>query len=77
MCKDIDNIRDKKYYKVHVDLKLKCQNSIRDIELSIPIIATSEQEARNIARHVSITNIKVDKVKLDFDLEQYIKEHNL
>lgn len=75
--KDIDYIRDKKWYKVHVDLKLRCQNSIRNVELSIPIIATSEQEAKNIAGHVSIINIKVDKAKLDFDFEKYIKEHNL
>lgn len=74
---EIDNIRDKKLYKVHVDLSIKCQNTVRKVSLSQSILATSEQEAKNIARHTSITGISIGKVKEEFDFKDYIDKHNL
>ena len=52
------NLRDKKLFKVHADITVYGQFTSRVIPLSISIIATNEQEAKNIARHVKITEIK-------------------
>lgn len=73
---ELDNLRDKKLYKVHIDLSIKCQNAVRKVSLSQSIFATSEQEAKNIARHISITGINIGKVKEEFDFKDYIEKYN-
>lgn len=73
---ELDNLRDKKLYKVHIDLKLKCQNMSRNVSISQSIYATSEQEAKNIARHISISGISIGKVKEEFNFKDYIEKKN-
>ena len=65
------NLRDKKLFKVHVDITVYGQFTSRVIPLSISIIATNEQEAKNIARHVKITDVNITNVKEEVDFNKY------
>ena len=68
---NIENIRGKKLFKVHADITLYGQFTSRVIPLSIGIIATNEQEAKNIARHVKITDVNITNVKEEVDFNKY------
>ena len=39
--------------------------------MSISIIATNEQEAKNIASHVKITDVNITNVKEEVDFNKY------
>ena len=71
---NVENLRNKKLFKVHVDITVHSQFTSRVIPLSISVIANDEQEAKNIARHVKITNVSIDKVKQEIDFTKHI--HN-
>lgn len=71
---NVENLRNKKLFKVHADITVHSQFTSRVIPLSISVIANDEQEAKNIARHVKITNVSIDKVKQEIDFTKYI--HN-
>lgn len=71
---DVENLRNKKLFKVHADITVYGQFTSRVIPLSISIIANDEQEAKNIARHVKITNVSINKVKQEIDFTKHI--HN-
>lgn len=62
--------RNKKLYKVHVDLTVHGQFTSRVVPMSIKVLANTEQEAKNIARHVKITNVSVEKVKEEIDFSK-------
>lgn len=68
---DVENLRNKKLFKVHADITVYGQFTSRVIPLSISIIANDEQEAKNIARHVKITNVSINKVKQEIDFTKY------
>jgi len=67
--------RDKKMFKVHVDITIHGQFTSRVIPMSIKVLADTEQEAKNIARHVKISNVSVQDAKLEFDFGKYEREH--
>ena len=67
--------RKKKLYKVHIDIKAKTQYTMRVIPCSVSVIASNEQEAKNIARHTRFT-CDVGKAKLEMDLSGHDR-HNL
>lgn len=69
-----ENLRDKKLFKVHVDITIYGQFTSKVIPLSIRILANNEQEAKNIARHIKITNVNVAMVKEEIDFTKY--EHS-
>lgn len=71
---NVENLRNKKLFKVHVDITVYGQFTSRVIPLSISVIANNEQEAKNIARHVKITNVSINKVKQEIDFTKHI--HN-
>ena len=71
---NVENLRDKKLFKVHVDITVYGQFTSRVIPLSISVIANDEQEAKNIARHVKITNVSIDKVKQEIDFTKHIHD---
>lgn len=71
---NVENLRNKKLFKVHADITVHGQFTSRVIPLSISVIANDEQEAKNIARHVKITNVSIDKVKQEIDFTKHI--HN-
>ena len=71
---NVENLRDKKLFKVHADITVYVQFTSRVIPLSISVIANDEQEAKNIARHVKITNVSINKVKQEIDFTKHI--HN-
>lgn len=69
---NVENLRNKKLFKVHADITVYGQFTSRVIPLSISVIANDEQEAKNIARHVKITNVSIDKVKQEIDFTKHI-----
>lgn len=71
---NVENLRNKKLFKVHADITVYGQFTSRVIPLSISVIANDGQEAKNIARHVKITNVSIDKVKQEIDFTKHI--HN-
>lgn len=71
---NVENLRNKKLFKVHADITVYGQFTSRVIPLSISVIANDEQEAKNIARHVKITNVSINKVKQEIDFTKHI--HN-
>lgn len=73
---DVENLRNKKLFKVHADITLYGQFTSRVIPLSISIIANDEQEAKNIARHVKITNVSINKVKQEIDFTKHIHDED-
>ena len=68
---NVENLRDKKLFKVHADITVCSQFTSRVIPLSIRIVATNEQEAKNIARHVKITDVNITNVKEEVDFTKY------
>lgn len=73
---NVENLRNKKLFKVHVDITVHGQFTSRVIPLSISVIANDEQEAKNIARHVKITNVSIDKVKQEIDFTKHIHDED-
>lgn len=73
---DVENLRNKKLFKVHADITVYGQFTSRVIPLSISIIANDEQEAKNIARHVKITNVSINKVKQEIDFTKHIHDED-
>ena len=71
---NVENLRNKKLFKVHADITVYGQFTSKVIPLSISVIANDEQEAKNIARHVKITNVSINKVKQEIDFTKHI--HN-
>ena len=70
------NLRDKKLFKVHADITVYGQFTSRVIPLSIGIIATNEQEAKNIARHVKITDVNITNAKEEVDFTKHIHDED-
>lgn len=68
---NVENLRNKKLFKVHADITVYGQFTSRVIPLSISVIANDEQEAKNIARHVKITNVSINKVKQEIDFSKH------
>ena len=73
---NVENLRNKKLFKVHADITVYGQFTSRVIPLSISIIANDEQEAKNIARHVKITNVSIVKVKQEIDFTKHIHDED-
>lgn len=73
---NVENLRNKKLFKVHADITVYGQFTSRVIPLSISVIANDEQEAKNIARHVKITNVRIDKVKQEIDFTKHIHDED-
>lgn len=73
---NVENLRDKKLFKVHADITVYGQFTSRVIPLSISVIANDEQEAKNIARHVKITNVSINKVKQEIDFTKHIHDED-
>ena len=73
---NVENLRNKKLFKVHADITVYSQFTSRVIPLSISVIANDEQEAKNIARHVKITNVSIDKVKQEIDFTKHIHDED-
>lgn len=71
-----ENLRNKKLFKVHADITVHGQFTSRVLPLSISVIANDEQEAKNIARHVKITNVSIDKVKQEIDFTKHIHDED-
>lgn len=67
----IENLRNKKLFKVHADITVHGQFTSRVLPLSISIIADNEQEAKNIARQVKITNVNITNAKEEVDFTKY------
>ena len=73
---NVENLRNKKLFKVHADITVYGQFTSRVIPLSISVIANDEQEAKNIARHVKITNVSITNVRTEVDFTKHIHEDN-
>lgn len=73
---NVENLRNKKLFKVHADITVYGQFTSRVIPLSISVIANDEQEAKNIARHVKITNVTINKVKQEIDFTKHIHDED-
>ncbi len=52
-----------KIFRVHLDVTLKLQSGVKKIPMSYCVFAKNEQQAKNIARHISLTGIDVGKCK--------------
>lgn len=74
---NVENLRNKKLFKVHADITVYGQFTSRVIPLSISVIANDEQEAKNIARHVKITNVSICKVKQEIDFTKHIHDEDI
>lgn len=73
---NVENLRNKKLFKVHADITVHGQFTSRVLPLSISVIANDEQEAKNIARQVKITNVSIDKVKQEIDFTKHIHDED-
>lgn len=73
---NVENLRNKKLFKVHADITVYGQFTSRVIPLSISVIANDEQEAKNIVRHVKITNVSINKVKQEIDFTKHIHDED-
>lgn len=73
---NVEKLRNKKLFKVHADITVYGQFTSRVIPLSISVIANDEQEAKNIARHVKITNVSINKVKQEIDFTKHIHDED-
>lgn len=73
---NVENLRNKKLFKVHADITVYGQFTSRVIPLTISVIANDEQEAKNIARHVKITNVSIDKVEQKIDFTKHIHDED-
>lgn len=68
---NVENLRNKKLFKVHADITVHGQFTSRVLPLSISIIANNEQEAINIARQVKITNVNITNIRTEVDFNKY------
>lgn len=68
------SLRNKKLYKVHIDITIKGQFTTKVIPSVISVMADDEQEAKNIARHTTFS-VNVGKAKMEMDFGSYRKEH--
>lgn len=68
------SLRDKKLYKVHIDITVKGQFTTRVIPSVVSVMADSEQEAKNIASHTAF-RVDVGKAKMEMDFGKYRKDH--
>ena len=68
---NVENLRNKKLFKVHADITVHGQFTSRVLPLSISIIANNEQEAKNIARQVKITNVNITNVRTEVDFSKH------
>ena len=73
---NVENLRNKKLFKVHADITVYGQFTSRVIPLSISVIANDEQEAKNIARHVKITNVSITNVRTEVDFTKHIHDED-
>lgn len=73
---NVENLRNKKLFKVHADITIYGQFTSRVIPLSISVIANDEQEAKNIARHVKITNVSITNVRTEIDFTKHIHDED-
>lgn len=73
---NVENLRNKKLFKVHADITVYGQFTSRVIPLSISVIANDEQEAKNIARHVKITNVSITNVRTEIDFTKHIYDED-
>lgn len=71
MDDNVKNLRDKKLFKVYADITVHGQFTSKVVPLSISIIATNEQEAKNIASHVKITDVHITNVKEEVDFTKF------
>lgn len=68
---NVENLRNKKLFKVHADIRVHGQFTSRVLPLSISIIANNEQEAINIARQVKITNVNITNITTEVDFSKH------
>ena len=68
---NVENLRNKKLFKVHADITIYGPFTSRVLPLSISVIATNEQEAKNIARHVKITDVNITNVRTEVDFSKH------
>lgn len=68
---NVENLRNKKLFKVHADITVHGQFTSRVLPLSISIIANNEQEAINIARQVKITNVNITNITTEVDFSKH------
>lgn len=68
---NVENLRNKKLFKIHADITVHGQFTSRVLPLSISIIANDEQEAKNIARQVKITNVNITNVRTEVDFSKH------
>ena len=68
---NVENLRNKKLFKVHADITVHGQFTSRVLPLSICVIAVDEQEAKDIARHVKITNVNITNVRTEVDFSKH------
>ena len=73
---NVENLRNKKLFKVHADITVYGQFTSRVLPLSISVIANDEQEAKNIARHVKITNVSITNVRKEIDFTKHIHDED-
>lgn len=66
-----ENLRNKKLFKVHADITVHGQFTSRVLPLSICVIAVDEQEAKDIARQVKITNVNITNVRTEVDFSKH------
>ena len=67
----VENLRNKKLFKVHADITVHGQFASKVLAVSISIITANEQEAQNIARHVKITDVNITNAKEEVDFSNY------
>lgn len=67
----VENLRNKKLFKVHADITVHGQFTSRVLPLSISIIADNKQEAIDIARQVKITNVNITNIKTEVDFSKH------
>ena len=68
---NVENLRNKKLFKVHADITVHGQFTSRVLPLSICVIAVDEQEAKDIARQVKITNVNITNVRTEVDFSKH------
>ena len=68
---NVENLRNKKLFKVHADITVHGQFTSRVLPLSICVIAVDEQEAKDIARQVKITDVNITNVRTEVDFSKH------
>lgn len=67
----VENLRNKKLFKVHADITVHGQFTSRVLPLSISIIADNKQEAIDIAKQVKITNVNITNIRTEVDFSKH------